>query len=598
MSYTLEFPFQYIANPDSFGVVAIGEMYIGVVDGDPAFEPGDRIQVYASRQNDADLPISQPIDIGPGGIPVYLGSPVSLKINQEYSLSILDRNGQQVFYAPRVGEIITTLADIIQRLIVVESDSVIINTWADIENTPVVRAGQLFTLAQNTSGGIGGGPMMAFAGSVVDDGFTQKNSATPGFYLKMIDYSIYLPLTRPSIKTNSIYGDLIIGSNPLPNADWPNPVALKDAATVSRSLSGEQSNYHGFADKTIMDNMSNGGGYGVFDATVRLKGSVVQDHIYSFQDRNYYMGSASIANMAGLYSAPTHSGSGTVVSRKGAHVLDITKTGGGAVTNNVAYQADDMVGGDVNVSFLSNQTTDFSYYAGNGGRMYQKGKAGFGVDPSSFAYAISIMGSTSGSPLGLLDTAPSFGAAFGVFGDNGVSLVANGDIRLAIQTSSSSYAVTPGADNTQPLGNGARRWSVVYSGTATINTSDGRLKQQIKPIDDACLRAWSKVNFCQYKLNESVSEKGENARWHFGVIAQQVKEAFESEGLNSFDYGILCYDEWGDEFINEHVNKDRPDEEPIFIEKQIQWSGSRYGIRYEEALILECALLREKMKSL
>lgn len=63
-------------------------------------------------------------------------------------------------------------------------------TWADIANTPVVGAGQLFTLTQHTSGGIGGGTLMAFAGSVTDDGGTQKNSETAGFYLKRIDYEL------------------------------------------------------------------------------------------------------------------------------------------------------------------------------------------------------------------------------------------------------------------------------------------------------------------------------------------------------------------------------------------------------------------------
>ena len=68
-----------------------------------------------------------------------------------------------------------------------------ISVWADIATTPVVGAGQIFTLAQHTSGGIGGGKLMSFAGSVVDDGGTQKNSATSGFYLKRIDFENITP---------------------------------------------------------------------------------------------------------------------------------------------------------------------------------------------------------------------------------------------------------------------------------------------------------------------------------------------------------------------------------------------------------------------
>ena len=70
------------------------------------------------------------------------------------------------------------------------------------------------------------------------------------------------------------------------------------------------------------------------------------------------------------------------------------------------------------------------------------------------------------------------------------------------------------------------------------------------------------------------------------MIAQEVKAAFESEGLDPFAYGILCYDEWDEE---EEV---LGDDGAIISEKKE--AGSRYGIRYEEALILECAYLRSR----
>jgi hypothetical protein len=127
----------------------------------------------------------------------------------------------------------------------------------------------------------------------------------------------------------------------------------------------------------------------------------------------------------------------------------------------------------------------------------------------------------------------------------------------------------PSTDNVTAIGGPANRWTVVYATTGAINTSDERQKQQIKPIDDAALRAWAKVEYCQYKFNDAVEKKGNGARWHFGLIAQRVKEAFESEGLTAFDYGVLCYD-----------NAEGED---------------RYGIRYEEAFALECAYLRSQL---
>jgi len=67
-----------------------------------------------------------------------------------------------------------------------------INTWADISIVTPTNAGQLFTLAQHTSGGLGGGTLMAVVGSVTDDGGTQKN-CLGGFHLKRINYDTVTP---------------------------------------------------------------------------------------------------------------------------------------------------------------------------------------------------------------------------------------------------------------------------------------------------------------------------------------------------------------------------------------------------------------------
>lgn len=67
-----------------------------------------------------------------------------------------------------------------------------IASWDEISTITPTAAGQLFTLAQHTSGGIGGGTLMAFAGSVTDDGGMQKN-CLGGFYLKRINYDYVTP---------------------------------------------------------------------------------------------------------------------------------------------------------------------------------------------------------------------------------------------------------------------------------------------------------------------------------------------------------------------------------------------------------------------
>ena len=166
----------------------------------------------------------------------------------------------------------------------------------------------------------------------------------------------------------------------------------------------------------------------------------------------------------------------------------------------------------------------------------------------------------------------------------------------------------PKVDDVFNLGNAGNRWAQVWAGNGTIQTSDGREKQQVSPIDDAVLRAWAKVEYCQFKFNSSVEKKGnDNARIHIGLIAQRVKEAFESEGLDAFKYGLLCYDEfeaqYEDVFADVEVEyplengdvKVEIERRPTGEKRLIRAAGNRYGLRYEQALALECAYLRSQI---
>ena len=59
-----------------------------------------------------------------------------------------------------------------------------------------------------------------------------------------------------------------------------------------------------------------------------------------------------------------------------------------------------------------------------------------------------------------------------------------------------------------------------------------------------------------FKWWNAIQDKGEeNARWHYGVIAQQVRDAFIAHGLDGTDYGLLCYDEWDDVWVEVQTNE-------------------------------------------
>lgn len=149
-------------------------------------------------------------------------------------------------------------------------------------------------------------------------------------------------------------------------------------------------------------------------------------------------------------------------------------------------------------------------------------------------------------------------------------------------------AVRPNTANATTLGTSTQYWSTVYAQTSTIQPSDERLKQDIAPIPDEVLDAWSEVEFVQFRFVDRVAEKGDSARLHAGVIAQRVKEAFERHGVDPFEYGVLCYDEW-------EATQDQLDEDGSVIVYGNE-AGNKYSVRYEEAHTLEAALMRREMK--
>lgn len=113
--------------------------------------------------------------------------------------------------------------------------------------------------------------------------------------------------------------------------------------------------------------------------------------------------------------------------------------------------------------------------------------------------------------------------------------------------------IFPSADNAVSCGQAANRWSVIYAGSAIINTSDANAKEQICDLNDAEKRVAVKLKSLikKFKFKDSVAEKGDAARWHVGVIAQDVEAAFASEQLNANDYGVFCRDVWWENPVTE-----------------------------------------------
>jgi len=104
-------------------------------------------------------------------------------------------------------------------------------------------------------------------------------------------------------------------------------------------------------------------------------------------------------------------------------------------------------------------------------------------------------------------------------------------------------------DNAIDLGRSAHRFREIFCANGTINTSDKNEKQDIEELTDAETRVAvaAKGLLRKFKWKSAVEEKGDEARIHFGIIAQDLQDAFTAEGLDASDYAMWCSDTWTDD---------------------------------------------------
>ena len=105
------------------------------------------------------------------------------------------------------------------------------------------------------------------------------------------------------------------------------------------------------------------------------------------------------------------------------------------------------------------------------------------------------------------------------------------------------------ADNHIDLGNSGARFDDIYATNGTIQTSDRNEKQDIQALTDAEQRVATacKGLIRRFRWQDAVEEKGDDARYHFGVIAQDLQDAFTAEGLDAGDYGMFISSTWEDD---------------------------------------------------
>jgi hypothetical protein len=141
--------------------------------------------------------------------------------------------------------------------------------------------------------------------------------------------------------------------------------------------------------------------------------------------------------------------------------------------------------------------------------------------------------------------------------------------------------LAPSTDNSVDIGGASVRVAQIYAVRGTINTSDARLKNDVRamsvPETEAAKAIAKEIGFWTWKEQADMND----VREHCGLTVQRAIEIMESFGLEPFKYGFICYDKWDEHTVVSEYGPANEDgtENPIY--KTIP-AGDRYSFRLEE----------------
>lgn len=151
-----------------------------------------------------------------------------------------------------------------------------------------------------------------------------------------------------------------------------------------------------------------------------------------------------------------------------------------------------------------------------------------------------------------------------------------------------SGSITFASAATSNIGEAAKPANNAYLQNAVTVVSDKRQKNDISELTQQeleCAIACGKL-YRRYKLNKAADEKGNGARFHIGVISQDIVKCFEDHGLDWKQYGVVTYEQWDAiqavEYIPATYDADHQELTPEIKPVEGRVGGEIYMIRYEE----------------
>lgn len=204
---------------------------------------------------------------------------------------------------------------------------------------------------------------------------------------------------------------------------------------------------------------------------------------------------------------------------------------------------------------------------------------------------------------------------------NNIFLAANGGSGETMYTGN----LKPNATGSYSLGTSSFYPNNIYSQNAVTVVSDVNYKANVKVLSEeeeyqTLISAVGSVPFSAWQLKSAIAEKGEgSARWHVGVIAQQVKSAITDAGLDWTKYGLITYESFSQEvtkgddgYYYPVVDEEEASEIPVnasgYIDAidgadsvitaddgAITYTREIYMLRMEEFFVLRMAYIESKL---
>ena len=216
---------------------------------------------------------------------------------------------------------------------------------------------------------------------------------------------------------------------------------------------------------------------------------------------------------------------------------------------------------------------------------------------------VGIIGSLLGTSMYV--NAPNDGGAGLLFSDNA-------DVIYPTQRVSGTVGLS---DDVIDLGALVHRFDNIYATNGTIQTSDQNEKQSIQSLTASEIAVAQRISklFKTFKFNNAVDKKGDSARTHTGIIAQDVQQAFVDEGLDASNYALFISDTWWEKEISVDAVAEELDEEGnVLVEgkdaytyidtKEEATEGyterTRLGIRYPELLSFVSSAFEQRLTNI